>query len=377
MPRRHAARHRSFGLSLFAGVLGLATTTSLLAEPAPAPAQVPTRTYTITLDASPTAPGRLKIRGTWPNACLPAFENASLRGDDLTITARTTLTLCDDKPTPVALSVNPAFALGLPSLPAGVYHVWFRAADSAHAAATLRAFAVVDAGTPARSTISPETGFWWPVSGAASAIGRNVMSLEFQGAQLSAAVLGYGEDGRSNWQFGTSAFDGRLAHVPLLQLAGNEPSAGDLPGRRGEAGLVLDLQFHSNSHATAWLSRTLESGLDVQAVDLVRLPFADVSDGAAWQGEWILVADDDSAPQRLRLRAAAAAADNRFVLGDAHSGVTVDCVYDPENSDLPAQNCTVAQRDGKILAKLDEVAITRMDGKRPDGVTMHLLRVTQ
>ena len=375
MPRRQAALQESPGLWLFAA--------AVFASPVPAPAQpaaapLQHAAYSITFDPIPSAKGgsALKIRGTWPNACLPAFEKASLTGHDLTITARSSLGLCDAAPTPLTLSIDIALSLGIPTLPGSVYHVWFQTAEGAHAAAKLRAFAVIDTSAEPRSTIAPETGFWWPVAGAASGIARNVMSLEFQGTQLSAALLGYGDDGRSNWQFGTSAYDGRSAHVPLLQLAGSLASAGEPGERRGEAGLVLDLEFHSNSHATAWLSRTLDdAAIQVQTIDVVRLPFADVSDGAAWQGEWIFVADDDSAPQRLRLHAAAAAAENRFVLGDSRNGITVDCTYDPENSDLPAQSCTIAQRDGKVIAKLDEIAMSHMDGKRADGVPVHLLRV--
>jgi len=374
MSRRQAARHGSFGLPPVVIAIAAAVSLPLPAQPAATPGQAE-GAFAITLDAGASQQGsRLKIQGTWPNACVPAFANASLSGKELTITARSTLSLCEVKATPLLLSIDPALALGIAALPGGIYHVWFRAAEGAQAAPKLRAFAVLNANADSRSAIVPETGFWWPVNGAGS-VSRQVLSLEIQGMQLSAALLGYGADGRSNWQFGTSVFDGRVAHVPLLQLAGTEARAGETPGRRGEAGLVLDIEFQSNSHATAWLGSTQDSAFEVRAIDIVRLPFADVSDGAAWQGEWILIADDDSAPQRLRLRASAAAADNRFVLGDSHSGITVDCLYDPENSDLPAQNCTIVQRDGKVSARLDEIAMSRMDGRRADGVAVHLLRV--
>jgi len=332
--------------------------------------------------ASPPATTILSISGNWPTPCAPTFDSASLNGSDLRIDARAVLSLCTHQTTRYAIELNPAAALGLDQLPAGVYHVFYYAADGTQGEPKLRAFSLVDTSAAAkRAAFSPETGFWWTTSAAHQTATRNVFSIESQGTQLTAALMSYDRDGRGSWQFGTGVLSGHTAHVALLQIAGGtDPFSGAAANPHGEAGLTLDLEFRSNALATAWLARTAAGdagALQMQTIDLVRLPFANSADGSAWKGDWILTFDAEPASsRRLHLDHVMALDASTFRLGDEGAGIYVDCALDPHNAELPPPRCILRQRDDAELGQFDAVGITRMDGARSDGVALHLLRVT-
>lgn len=321
----------------------------------------------------------LAIDGTWPTPCTPTFDAASLQGTDLRIEARAVLNLCTRQATPYVIEIDPAAALQRPALPAGVYHVSYYAADGTQAQPKLRAFALVDTTSGGEPAFAPETGFWWSTSGAGPAAGRNVFSIESQGSQLTVALMSYDRDGRGSWQFGTGTLRDTIAHVPLLQIAGGgDPFSGAGVRPHGMAGLMLDLEFHSNALATAWLTRpsAADGALQMQTLDLVRLPFANPSDGSAWKGDWVLAADaDGAAPQRLHFTRVMALDATTFRLGDTGAGIFLDCALDSNNAELPPPRCILRRRDGSELGRLDAIAITRMDGVLANGVPVHLLRV--
>ena len=325
----------------------------------------------------------LTIQGIWPTPCAPTFQGASLSGNDLRIDARTMLNLCERASTPFALTVDPALAAGQAALPDGIYHVSFYAANGMQGTPQLRAFTLLDTGASAAAPFRPETGFWWTTSPTHNAMSRNVFSLELQGSQLTAALMSYDHDGRGDWQFGTARLEGRVAHVPLLQIAGGSApfaAAAAATTPHGEAGLTLDLEFHSGAHASAWLTRTVDADdprIELQTMELVRLPFADAGGGSAWKGDWILVTDSaDVTPLRLQLDRLTALNAYRFRLGDEAAGVIIDCTLDGSNAELPPQNCVAHRQPGGDIGHFDAVAIGRMDGTRGDGVGVHLLRVT-
>jgi hypothetical protein len=324
----------------------------------------------------------LSISGSWPTACTPTFDKASLSRSDLRIDARAVLNLCARQRTPYSIELNPRAALGQTALAPSVYHVYYYAANGAQAEPQLRAFALVNAAAGAGgAAFAPETGFWW-TTGGDKAAARNVLSIEAQGPQLTVALMSYDADGRGSWQFGTGSLSGRIAHVPLLQIAGGKgPFSAASAGQRGEAGWMLDLEFQSSSLASAWLSRPLggeDSPLQVQTVDLVRLPFAKAGDGSAWKGDWILVMDaGTTAPQRLHLDHVEALDAATFRLGDDAAGIYVDCGLDGSNAELPPSRCILRRRDGGELGQFTAIAITRMDGALSNGAALHLLRVSQ
>lgn len=316
----------------------------------------------------------LMIGGEWPTQCPPVLQSVTLDGDDLRIDARSVLDLCARQPTAFSIEVNPTLALQHLMLAPGVYKVGFYAAEGAQAQPKLRAFALVDHSLPGASAIVPETGFWW-----SAGTDPTVLSLELQGGQLSAAVLSYDADGQPAWLFGSAPYDGRIAHLPLLRLAGgNGPFAPAAATPHGDAAMTLDLQFTAAAHAQAWLSRTRgdDVSLQLRALDLTRLPLAENTDGSAWQGEWVLVGDAETAiPQRLRL--------DRFQVLDAQhtrlvstdGATTLVCGGGSPQAAWPPPVCDLRLADG-TTDHFDSVAITRMDGKDTNGAAVHLLRVT-
>lgn len=312
----------------------------------------------------------LNISGKWQTRCPPTLENVALDGRDLRIDARSVLSLCERGTTPFSIELNPAMALQHPLTP-GIYHVSFYAADGSQSMSKLRAFALLDRSAQSAPAITPETGFWW-TSNAADA-NRTTLSLELQDGQLSVALLSYDESGQATWYFGAAPYAGHVAHLPLLRLAGGSaPFNAVSNAPHGDSALTLDLEFSSAAHAGAWLTRLRDSDatLQLQTLDLVRLPLADSADGHAWQGDWVLVADTvDTAPQRLHFDRFRGVDATQFELADSGANVTLTCNRKPAQPEWPPLSCNL--RSGDTSIEFASVALARMD-----GAGVHLLRVT-
>jgi len=312
----------------------------------------------------------LKISGQWQTQCPPRLENIALDKHELRIDARSVLGLCERGATPFSIELNPAMALQHPLAP-GVYHVRFYAADGAQSTPKLLAFALLDRSLPNTPAVVPETGFWWTSN--TTDANRTTLSLEVQDGQLSVALLSYDDSGQATWYFGAAPYAGHVAHLPLLRLAGGSAPFNPVSSApHGDAALTLDLEFSSAAHAGAWLTRTLDSdaSLQLQTLDLVRLPLADSADGHAWQGDWVLVADAiDVAPRRLHFDQYRAVDAAHFELVDSTDNATLTCARKPAQPEWPPVSCSV--RAGDVAAEFASVALARMDGAH-----VHLLRVT-
>ena len=320
----------------------------------------------------------LAISGQWPTRCPPTLENIALDDHDLRIDARSVLELCERGSTPFSIELNPALALQRGAFAPGVYRISFYAADGAQSTPKLRAFALLDRSPPDTPAITPETGFWW-TSNAADA-NRTTLSLELQDGQLTVALLSYDESGQATWYFGAAPYVGRTAHLTMLRLAGgNEPFVQAASVPRGDAALVLDLEFSSAAHASAWLSRTRpgDSSLQLQTLDLMRLPIADSADGHAWQGDWVLVADTPgTSPTRLHFDQYRAVDAAHFQIADSAGNIALTCAREPMQPDWPPASCLLRRNDDATSLSFTSVALARMDGQDTDRHAVHLLRVT-
>ena len=333
----------------------------------------------VLLNALP-ASWNLTVSGQWPTQCPPTLQAVTLNGADMRIDARSVLGLCERRALPFSIELNPALALNQTVLAPDIYHVSFFAADGAQATPELRAFSLVDRSPTGTAPIVPETGFWWSTATSQVNSDRTVLSIEAQQGQLSTALLSYDSAGQPVWYFGSAPYTGRIANLSLLRLAGGSgPFAAVASQPHGDSMLTLDLQFVTSAHAQAWLSRPRTDGsLQLQQLDLVRLPMAEAADGQAWQGDWILVTDGtDAAPQRLDLNAFEALDSTHFQLSDASGSNVLICTRDPAHPEWPPTTCILRQIDAIGDTDFNSVAISRMDGLRRDGAAVHLLRVSQ
>lgn len=326
--------------------------------------------------AAQPSPWILKISGNWPTHCTPTLEQVALDGSELRIEARSVLSLCPRHQTRFSVEVNPALATNRSVLAPGVYHVGFYAASGDQGLPKLRAFSLLENGAPTTRLV-PESGFWWNSSDLQNGTHRVALSLELQGSQLSAAFLSYDDAGDPVWRFGTAVFNGRIAHIPLLKMSGgSDPFATNVLAPRGEQDLTLDLEFRSSAHASAWLTRYTgafdDAGLDLKAMDLVRLPSVDVSDASAWEGDWVLTGDTASTMQRLHLQKAPDVDGWHFDLADADADMHLVC--ERGRIDQLPQNCRLVQASGKEIGKFTTVSISRIEGVRSDGTTLRLTR---
>ena len=249
----------------------------------------------------------LNIDGRWPTQCPPSLKSVALDGTDIRIDARSDLTLCERTAMPFSIELNPALAMDKTSLDPGVYHVSFYAADGANDAPKLRAFTLVDRSASDAPTIDPEPGFWFTSNSPDATTNRTILSIESQDGQLDIALMTYDDIGQPTWFFGAAAFNGHIAHVPLVHIVGGtDPFHPSIAPTRGDALLALDLQFQSGAHVLGWLSREHgsadDSNLQVQPLDLVRLPMVE-------RDRWTGLARRLGTRRRRRQRTAETASD--------------------------------------------------------------------
>ena len=357
-------------------VLPLGLAVSMLAHPAPA-------TFAIEEHAAATNAATLTVNGQWPTQCPPSLKNVTLDGTDMRIDAGSDLTLCDRTSSPFSIELNPALAVDKTSLDPGIYHVSFYAADGAGSSPKLRAFTLLDHSAQDAASIVPESGFWFTSNNGDASANRTVLSVESQDGQLSIALMSYDAIGQPVWYFGAAAFNGHIAHVPLIHIVGGtDPFDASASSAHGDSMMTLDLQFESGAHALAWLGRERggadDSTLQLQPLDIVRLPLSDSSDGQAWQGDWVLVADTDEAtPQRLHLTQYRAVDAQHFEVSDPAGATVLSCTRESSQPEWPPSSCSLRQSNGTLSGAFDSVALSRMDGIAQSGSTIHLLRISR
>lgn len=325
----------------------------------------------------------LTVSGQWPTQCPPSLKNVTLDGTDLRIDAGSDLTLCDRKVAPFSIELNPALAVDKTALDPGIYHVSFFAADGAGSSPKLRAFTLLDHSSPDAASVVPESGFWFTSNNGDTTTNRTVLSIELQDGQLSVALMSYDTIGQPVWYFGAASFNGHIAHVPLIHIVGGtDPFNESASTAHGDSMLTLDMQFESGAHALAWLGRERggadDSTLQVQPLDIVRLPLSETRDGQAWQGDWVLVADaEETTPQRLHLTQYRAVDAQHFELSDTAGDTVLSCTRESSQPEWPPSSCSLRQANGTFGGAFDSVALSRMDGMDSNGAVLHLLRLSR
>src|SRR5262249_9557548 len=129
--RQITAKLRRCLVPLLACALGAAAVAPMRSAPAAPLADGGSYVIAAQRGDGPRGATVVSIKGNWTTPCAPTFDRASLDGADLRIDARAVLNLCARETTPYAIEVNAAAALGRTSLPAGIYHLYFYAADGA------------------------------------------------------------------------------------------------------------------------------------------------------------------------------------------------------------------------------------------------------
>lgn len=323
--------------------------------------------------AATLLPRRIAISGRAPARCAPLLDGVSVAGTDLNITLKSPQTACAAKTSvPFYLRIDPA-ANAAPVLPEQVYRTRLYSADQSNPG--LLAFGLLDTHA-SRSAPMPESGLWWseasPETGAA--VAGNGASIELQDGHLAVGLFGFGETGVATWYFGTAQPSGRIARVPLVQLAngdppfaslGNQPSP--LPGPR------IELEFLSPSRARAYLVRS-DRGRDVEvrALTLSRSRFSSGPLAGTWGGQWVLVPDDGGAPRTFDFAAAGSQDAENFHLVDAVNDAHLDCrlANGTEHPDVCSLSAAALP-----LGDFDQVGLDRLSGRNSAGSRVTLLRV--
>lgn len=328
---------------------------------------------------APQWPPDLIIEGLWGSTCLPTVDNTRLVERQIDIQLSVDANRCKAASTPFQLKLNPAREAGLPQLALGVYQVrlYLRHGSGSN---ELIAFRLLLAGA-IDARLRPESGFWWsiPTLTDTPALNGNGLSIEQQGENLAVTWLSY-EGGRPVWYFGSTPMRGSIAHVELLRMiGGGEAFSGPNTKPGIEPGLSMNLQFLSPSHANAWLVQHAPLGSDaieVQNLNLSRLPFEGGHPGANWQGEWALVVGNADEARILRLANLATADAESFRVSDKLGSVSLQCRLDSVGEHPLPAFCSLS--DGaSILADFDQVGFDRLSGLTPDGERVRLVRLPE
>ena len=314
-------------------------------------------------------PPRIAIDGTAAAGCSPQIEGVTVDGADISVVLNAAATGCrNGRSVPYHLKADP----GAAALAAGVYRV--RVYSGAGSAPRLTAFSLVDTSAHANAP-APESGFWWTQSNGltASAAGTG-MNLEVQDNQLAAGLLGFTDAGSSAWYFGSATLSGRVARIPLVQLAngeswfsaiGTQPDV--LPGPR------LEIEFDSPSRAHAWLVRT-DGNEDVQVreISFSRSAFTTGPAGTSWTGRWVLVPEDGGATRLFDFGAPSHRDAESFRLVDNANDASLECrlVAGTQQADA----CTLTSPMSQI-ADFDQVGLDHFTGHGPNGSPVQLVRV--
>lgn len=322
--------------------------------------------------APATSTHRIAIEGNAQAGCVPKVARILLDGTDISVELTAPTTGCRRQTAPFHLIVDAAGTAGLRALPPAVYrvHVYSGSATAAH----LAAFTLIDASPPTTAP-EPESGFWWTQQGAdgAAAAGTG-MNLEVQDNQLAASLLGFADTGASAWYFGSTTMSGRVARIPLVQLANGEEwfsAVGTQPDVN--PGPRLELEFLSPTRARGYLVRTADNGdVQVRPLTLSRSAFATGPAGTSWIGRWVLIPEDGGTTRLFDFAAPMHRDADRFRLVDASNDAVLDCrlVAGTQQADA----CTLSASAAPI-ADFDQVGFDHFAGHGANGAPVQLLRV--
>lgn len=315
------------------------------------------------------------LSGTWPGGCRPRVASQQAEGGDLLLRLDHSGSECpEDQATPFRL-VSHRHWDGEPAFEApGVLRVRVERAR-AEGQPQLLAFRLFEFGSQPRRL--PEAGFWWSERGAEfDAIGPGIaLLLEPQRPNLGATLMGYDDEGRPLWLFGTGALSSGVASVPLQRLDGGRgPFAAYRQPSDLQVVASIWLEFATAARATAWLLRPDGSGgLEVRPWSLVRFRFGE-SAAISLSGRW-LVDGLDGEPRALRLRADADADARGFSLVEDRLAQRLVCELDPARPQSPPAHCRLLDAHGEIEANFDDVGLDHLHGRGRDGGRVTAVRL--
>lgn len=328
-------------------------------------------------EVAPQWPPDLVIEGLWPDSCLPSLLRTRVVDYDIDIYLRNDERACVQAQTAFQLKVNPAREAGRGQMALGIYRVrLFLTHDKG--SNELIAFRLLRSGGDDRRA-RPESGFWWsvPTTNDVPALSGNGLSIEQQGDTLAVTWLSY-ESGGPVWYFGSRKMSGKIAWIAMSRMVGGgEAFAGPNASPGIEPGLALNIEFLSPAHANAWLVREQPGStraIEVQDLNLVRLPFAEGHPGKSWQGEWALIIADSTEAKIINLVTLATADAETFRVSDQLGSINLQCRADDVGSHAVASFCTLT--DGAtVLADFDLVGLDRLVGQDTHGVPVRLVRL--
>ncbi|MEZ5462429.1 hypothetical protein [Dokdonella sp.] len=326
---------------------------------------------------APHWPPDLEIRLVWPVSCLPVISRTTLEGFNIDVHLRGNTAHCATVSTPVSLKVNPARESGRDRLALGIYQVRLYL-EQAGGNAELIGFRLLQSGGDI--TLSrPESGFWWSVPGSefGQTLGGSGVSIEQQGDDIAVSLLSY-EAGSPVWYFGSATMPGNTTHVQLVRMVGgDEPFSAPFSSPGAEPGMSLHLEFLSPSQAHAWLVRPRSEDslvVDIQPLNLMRVPFNEGPAGQHFRGEWVLVTDQARDAKVVTLVELITSDQESFRLVDKFGSVSLQCRSRDIGGYPSAVFCSLTE-GSTVLADFDQIGLDRLSGLDASGTAVRLIRL--
>lgn len=319
---------------------------------------------------SAKTPRAIDVSGTAPAGCLPRIEQVTIDGADVNIALSASATGCKPlRRIPFRLQAD-VMSGGM--VTASVYRV--RVYTGSSTSPRLAAFALIDASASSLAPV-PESGFWWTQTGpdTVAAAGTG-MSLELQQNQLAASLLGFAESGASSWLFGSTPLNGRVARIPLVELANGEDWFSAIGTRpNAQSGPRLEIEFLSPTRARAYLVRGEDSdNVQVRPLLLSRTAFATGAAGTSWVGRWVLIREEGGEPRMFDFAGPTNRDADSFRLTDTANDAVLDCRL--VSGTQQADACTLST-SAATIGDFDQVGFDHFSGHSVDGAPIQLLRV--
>ncbi len=317
---------------------------------------------------------QLVVFGHAPLHCAPTLGPINTDGTLLDIELDMPQTGCDTRRhAGFTLTTSPPVIIGpdLRADPVLRVRVYARSAGSTE----LVAFRLLDTRPQAAAPV-PENGFWWSGSqqgGGPASPGMGV-GIEWQAGQLAANLFGFDDMGAPSWSFGSTRLQGRVASIPLVQLANGDPPFAPLGLQpEADAGPRLEIEFLSPVSARAWLVRHVQGrDVEMRALSLTRSRFASGPAADTWSGQWVLVPDEGGPASVFEFSEPSSRDAASFHLTDTASDASLDCRL--AAADGQPDLCALSVGTTP-LADFDEVGLDHLVGRDPLGRRVRLVRV--
>ncbi len=317
------------------------------------------------------APFEITLAGTWPDSCTPVTKSVVVDGNNLVLSATTTMGPCAQVMTPfeVGFSVD----VSTHTLPSnGVFYAQFMVNVEGDPLARLIAFDLVSVADTTVAVITPEDGWWWAEAGGefeTSGPGTGYF-FERQGETLAIGSAVYDEDGGPLWLLSAGERRHNVFTNRALAFAGGQSLFGEYLAPDIVAEIAtMHIEFIERGRALIWFSAPAADStfgeVTIWAVSVVRHNFGFPTAASSMLGRWLAVLPAELVPgDRVRefsLGEYSDQGEGRFIYDDESGAGRMACRFSAARPDSPPISCTLYESTVADGIEFERVGLHAME----------------